>query len=229
MSLPNHSFDFPPYRLSGVVYGVLMNDPASLAALGAAAQEPPYKGAPKAPVLYLKPRNALAASGAELRVPAGHEGVEIGAAVGIVIGQVTCNVPEASALSHVAGYVIVNDVSLPHRSFYRPSIRLKARDGYCPIGPVVVPTRQAGYPDDLNVRVWIDGAKVQETNTRGRARSAARLLADVSEFMTLQPGDILMLGASQGAPTAKPGQRLVIEIDTLGRLENTAVAEEIAA
>ena len=79
-------------------------------------------------------------------MPEGHGGVEIGATVGIVIGRETSNVNEAGALSHIAGYVIVNDVSLTHSSYYRPSIRLKARDGYCPIGPVVVPTQDAGNP-----------------------------------------------------------------------------------
>ena len=79
-------FEFAPYRLSGTVYGVLMNHRAALAALGDAAHQPPYKAPPKAPVLYVKPRNTLVAPGAPLRIddPAGE--LEVGAALGIVIG-----------------------------------------------------------------------------------------------------------------------------------------------
>ena len=66
--------DFAPWRLSGVVYGTLLNDPAALAALGEAVNAPPYKAPPRAPVLYLKPRNTLAADGAAVAVPARRAG-----------------------------------------------------------------------------------------------------------------------------------------------------------
>ncbi|MEO8122735.1 MAG: fumarylacetoacetate hydrolase family protein, partial [Burkholderiales bacterium] len=89
MLLPFHSrFEFAPWRLSGVVYGTLLNDPAALAALGDAASAPPYKAPPSAPVLYLKPRNTLRGSGALVEVPIDAGEFEIGAALGIVIGRV---------------------------------------------------------------------------------------------------------------------------------------------
>lgn len=220
MSAPP-SFDFAPYRLSGVVYGTLMNDPEALAALGDAVHQAPYKAPPKAPVLYVKPRNTLASNGAVLALPAGWDALEIGASLGLVIGRTACRVDAASALSYVAGYTIVNDVSLPHDSFYRPSIRFKARDGFCPIGPAVVPAAAIADPDALGVRVYVEGERVHTTSTAGRVRPAAQLLAAVTDFMTLQPGDILMLGVSAGAPKARAGQRVAIEIDGLGRLENT--------
>jgi len=135
-------------------------------------------------------------------------------------------VDAASALDHVAGAVIVNDLSVPHASFYRPSVRLKARDGFCPIGERVVALADLPAPvDALGVRVFVDGALAQTTTTGDRIRSAAQLLADVSEFMTLQPGDVLMLGVSHGAPLAAAGQTVVVEIDGLGRLTTPLVAE----
>lgn len=222
------TFDFAPYRLSGVVYGTLMNDPRALSALGDAVHQAPYKAPPKAPVLYLKPRNTLSASGAALQLPAGWDCVEIGAALGLVIGRTASRVREDEALSFVAGYTIVNDATLPHESFYRPSIRFRARDGYCPLGPGVVAASDVASPDDLAVRVWLDGELAQATSTRGRVRGAARLLAYVTEFMTLQPGDVLMLGISHGAPRARAGQKVAIEIDGLGRLENHVINEEAA-
>lgn len=226
MSTSPPPFDFAPYLLSGVVYGTLMNDPQALLALGDAVHQAPYKAPPKAPVLYLKPRNTLATAGQALQLPSGWDALEIGAALGLVIGRTACRVREQDALDFVAGYTIVNDVSLPHDSFYRPSVRFKARDGFCPIGPAVVPASAIANPDDLSVRMYLDGAPAQVTSTRSRVRGAARLLADVTEFMTLQPGDVLMLGVSHGAPLARAGQRVAIEIDGLGRLENPVVGEE---
>ncbi len=234
-------FDTPPHRLSGVVYGCLLNHAPALAALGDAVYQPPYKAPPKAPVLYLKPRNTLVADGQAVEVPAGppsqhlsagapadamEAALQVGAALGLVIARTVCRVSEADALDFVAGAVIVNDLSLPHTNFYRPSVRLKARDGFCPIGATVVPLADLPAPvDALGVRVFVDGVQVHSTTTGDRIRSAARLLADVSEFMTLSPGDVLMLGVAAGAPLARAGQTVVIEIDGLGRLTTPLVAE----
>ena len=225
----NLSFGFAPYHLSGTVYGVLLNHAPALAALGAQVNEPPYKAPPKAPVLYVKPRNTLAGAGSACEVPADAPALQVGANLGIVIGRTACRVAERDALSVVAGYVIVDDLSVPHDSFYRPAVRHNARDGSCVIGPAVVPRDRVRNADALGVRVFIDGFLVQSTDTGGRVRSAARLLADVTDFMTLAPGDILMLGTSAGAPTARAGQNLAIEIDGLGRLEHALVAGAGAA
>ena len=225
-AVPSVAFPMAPFRLSGTVYGCLMNHRPALAALGEAASAAPYKAAPKAPVLYVKPRNTLAGDGARVVVPADAAELELGAAVGLVIGRTACRVREADALSYIAGYTLVADISVPHDSFYRPSVRFKARDGFCPIGPRVVPLVD---PDALTVRVFVDGALVHETATGDRFRSAARLLADVSDFMTLAPGDVLMLGVSHGAPRVRPGQQAGIEVDGIGRLNLHFVAEGVAA
>ena len=111
---------------------------------------------------------------------------------------------EADALGFVAGLVIVADLSVPHDSFYRPSVRLKARDGFCPLGPAVAPVAD---PDALSLRVFVEGTLVHEASTGDRIRGAARLIADVSDFMTLSPGDVLMLGVAHGAPLLPAGQR----------------------
>ncbi len=222
---PLLGFDLPPYRLSGTVIGVLMNHGPALAALGEAVHQAPYKAPPKAPVLYVKPRNTWASQGDPIEVPADADELEIGAALGIVIGRTACRLSEADALQAVAGYTIVNDVSVPHASFYRPSLRFKVREGFCPIGPRVVARELIANPDDLAVRVWVDGVLAQTSSTADRIRPVARLISEVSDFMTLRPGDVLMLGVAAGAPRAKAGQHVAIEIDGIGRLENTLVAE----
>ncbi len=218
-------FDVAPYRLSGVVYGTLLNHDPALKALGDAVNTAPYKAAPRAPVMYLKPRNTLACHGDRIAVPNDATELEVGAALGIVIGQVACRVSPEQALLFVAGYTIVNDISVPHEVFYRPSIRLKARDGFCPIGPVVVPRSAIENPDDMAVQVYVDGELKQQASTGQRLRNVAHLLADVTEFMTLLPGDVLMLGASAGAPRVRVGQQSRIVIEGLGELVNHFVSE----
>ena len=217
-------FSVPPYRLSGAVYGVLLNQRSALEALGDAAHRPPYNAPPNAPVLYIKPRNTLALSGDVVRIPAGTSDLEVGACLALVLGQTACKVPESRALDYVAGYLIMADVSVPHSNYYRPSIRFKARDGYCPLGPAVTACAQVGDPGALSIRTYVEGALVQTASTAELIRPAARLLADVTEFMTLAPGDVLGLGAASPAPRVRSEQTLTIEIDGLGRLSNLFTA-----
>lgn len=213
----------------GTVYGTLLNHPDALAALGGQVHAPPYKAPPRAPVLYIKPRNTLAPPGAPVVVPAGVGELEVGATLGVVIGRIATRVPEAHALMHVAGYTVVNDVSIPHASYHRPSLRFKCRDGFCPIGPGVTDAAAVGNPDALQISVAVDGQVVHRAGTAGLIRPVARLIADVSEFMTLHPGDVLSVGVAAGAPRVCVGQHVAITIERVGRLENPFVAEAVEA
>jgi 5-oxopent-3-ene-1,2,5-tricarboxylate decarboxylase/2-hydroxyhepta-2,4-diene-1,7-dioate isomerase len=214
----------PP--IGGTVYGTLLNHREALAALGDQVNAAPYKAPPKAPILYIKPRNTWAQSGDAVVVPLDAHELQMGATLGLVIGRTACKVTAANALDHVAGYVAVNDISVPHDSFYRPSMRFKCRDGFCPMGAYVSRDVVAN-PDALAVTVAIDGVVVQHTDTGGRVRSVAQLLADVTEFMTLNPGDILSIGVAEHAPLAHAGQRVTITIEGVGQLDNVLVAEEL--
>lgn len=209
----------------GTVYGTLLNHRDVLAALGEQVHAAPYKALPKAPVLYIKPRNTWAEPGAAVGVPADAPELEMGATLGLVIGRTACRVSEADALGHVAGYVVMNDISVPHAAVYRPSMRFKCRDGFCPIGPVVPASASSIDPDALTITVAIDGTVVQRSSTAGLIRPVARLLADVTEFMTLYPGDVLAVGVAAGSPRARAGQRVCITIEGVGELEHTLVAE----
>ena len=217
-------FEIAPFRLTGAVYGTLLNHRSALTVLGGKTAQPPYNAPPRAPVLYIKPRNTLAASGDAVEIPAGLSELEVGPCLGLVIGRTACRVPREGALHHVAGYLIVNDVSVPHDTFYRPSIRFKARDGFCPLGPAVVPREAIKDPDALTLRTYVDGVLVQTASTADLVRSAATLLADVTEFMTLIPGDVLALGVGWPAPRVRAGQRVDIAADELGTLSNEFVA-----
>ena len=228
------SFNVSPFRLSGVVYAALLNHALQLAALGDAVNQPPYKAPPKAPVLAVKPRHTLARHGDAVVVPAGHTALVVGASLGLVMGRTACRVPAASALDFVAGYTVANELSLPLSSHYRPSVRLMARDGFCPIGTDdndgtgglhVTPAVRVRAPDALPVTVHIDGGLAWQGSTGGRVRGVAQLIADVTEFMTLQPGDVLLLGVAAEAPLARAGQDVRITIEGIGTLSNRLIAE----
>jgi 5-oxopent-3-ene-1,2,5-tricarboxylate decarboxylase/2-hydroxyhepta-2,4-diene-1,7-dioate isomerase len=222
--LVNQSTPMPP--LHGTVYGALLNHRDALAALGDRVRAAPYKAPPQAPILYIKPRNTIVGHRVPVVVPADAPELEIGATLGIVIGRTASRVAESEALAHVAGYTVVNDLSIPHASFYRPSLRFKCRDGFCPIGPAVVARARVADPDALRIAVAIDGVTVQRSSTAGLLRPVPRLIADVTEFMTLFPGDVLMVGVAAGAPRARAGQRVTITIDGVGVLETPLVAQE---
>jgi 5-oxopent-3-ene-1,2,5-tricarboxylate decarboxylase/2-hydroxyhepta-2,4-diene-1,7-dioate isomerase len=209
------------------VYGTLLNFRDALDALGAAVHQPPYKAPPKAPILYIKPRNTIAADGDAVIVPSGVEALEVGASLGLVIGRTACRVAEAEALGVVSGYVVVNDVSVPHASYYRPSMRFKCRDGFCPIGAPVVRAAVAN-PNALTLRIEVDGIEVRRASASDLIRPIGRLLADVTEFMTLHPGDVLMIGVPARAPQVRAGQRSRIVIDGVGSLANDYVPEAAA-
>jgi 5-oxopent-3-ene-1,2,5-tricarboxylate decarboxylase/2-hydroxyhepta-2,4-diene-1,7-dioate isomerase len=211
----------PPAR--GTVYGTLLNHRDALAALGDQVNAAPYKAPPKAPILYIKPRNTVVGHRVPVVVPADAPELEIGATLGVVIGWTAWHVSQAQALDFVAGYTIVNDISVPHASVYRPSMRFKCRDGFCPIGPAIVARALVPEPDALDISVAIDNETVQRSSTKGLVRPIAQLIADVTEFMTLFPGDVLTVGVAANAPRARAGQTVTITIHGVGQLENTLV------
>ncbi|MBA4254634.1 MAG: hypothetical protein C0445_02030 [Polaromonas sp.] len=220
-----HTLPHTPPR--GTVYGTLLNHRDALAALGEQVHAAPYKAPPKAPILYIKPRNTWAQTGDAVVVPADAPELEMGATLGLVIGRTACRVSAANALSFVAGYVVMNDISVPHTAVYRPSMRFKCRDGFCPMGEVVA--NDTIDPDNLAITVALDGEVVHRSSTAGLIRPVAQLLADVTEFMTLHPGDVLAVGVAAGAPRARAGQRVRITIEGIGQLEHTLVAEAAPA
>lgn len=207
----------------GTVFGTLLNDSVALAELGDAVHADPYKAPPKAPILYIKPANTQVGHGAKIPLPEGEKGLWAGAALGIVIGKTACRVTPANAMAHIAGYTVVTDFSVPHDSFYRPALPCKVRDRSCAIGPWVRAQRQVADPDNLAIRIEVDGEVCLEATTATLIRSVATLLCDVSEFMTLAPGDILLAGVPAGIPVVTAGQTVTVDIDQVGRLENRLV------
>ncbi|MCY7307506.1 MAG: fumarylacetoacetate hydrolase family protein [Rhodoferax sp.] len=194
----------------GTVYGVLLNFRAELAELGQQMQQAPYMAEPKAPVLYVKPANTWSGSGSAIVLPAQAGQVEVGASVAMVIGEPNPARSRGPARASVAGYVLVNDLSLPHSSFFRPPVKVKCPDGFLGLGPVWVPAAQAGDPAGFVLDVAINGVLRQSVYFSDLVRAADTLLDDVGEFMTLRCGDLLLLGCDRGRPLAAAGDQVEI-------------------
>ena len=230
-----------PYWPAGTVYGTLLNFRDEVATLGPQMSQPPYKAPPQAPVLFVKTANTWSASGAAVPVPARVPEVEVGATIAMVIGLASFSESDwplapvngaQEATFNIANYVLMNDISVPHASFFRPPVKFKCLDGFLGVGAQQVPADHVGDPAALKLEVRINDELRQTVDFSRMVRSAAQLLADVAEFMTLREGDVLMLGCDclpgGGRPLARVGDRIDISVPGMpafGILSNTLVAE----
>jgi 5-oxopent-3-ene-1,2,5-tricarboxylate decarboxylase / 2-hydroxyhepta-2,4-diene-1,7-dioate isomerase len=217
--------DLRAATISGTVYSAVLNFRADLAALGARLEQPPYKAPPRAPVLYIKPANTWLDGGGSIPLPDGEPAVQVAASIGLVIGMAAARLTEAEAMAHVSARRLVNDVTLPHESVFRTAIRQRCRDGFCPVGPPLPAHELAAGLAAGRFRTLINNVVAHEWSLAALVRGPARLLADVSEFMTLLPGDVLVLGAPRDAPLARAGDRVRVEFSGIGSLDNPVVAE----
>ncbi len=207
------------------VVGALLNFRGAWQAMEPAMHKEPHFKPPVHPVLYIKPANTWSLPGRDIVLPAEVEEVEVGATLGIVFKRTAARVRVDQALSFVAGYVVVNDVTVPHTNILRPPLRQKCRDGFCPIGPMT-DASQVVDPDALELRAYVNGELRQSSTTANLMRSVAQLISDVSEYMSLCAGDILLVGVPEGAPRARPGDEVSVEIAGLGRITNPVVREQ---
>ncbi|WP_248749125.1 fumarylacetoacetate hydrolase family protein [Pseudomonas sp. MWU15-20650] len=209
---------------SGTLFGVALNYQGLLDQHLAAFQQAPYQKPPTKPVLFIKTPNTRNEHGGVVLQPAG-ERLQPGPALGVVIGLRASRVSLENAMAHVAGYVVVNEFSLPEDSYYRPAVKAKCRDGFCALGPDLIPRDQVANPNQLNLKLFVNGQLRQENSTAHWVRDIPQLIAEISEFMTLHPGDVLITGTPEGRVDVQPGDEVDVEITGVGRLSNTVQAE----
>jgi 5-oxopent-3-ene-1,2,5-tricarboxylate decarboxylase/2-hydroxyhepta-2,4-diene-1,7-dioate isomerase len=154
-------------------------------------------------VLYVKSANTFCPAGQDLLLQDGVTEVDIGATLGLVIGHD----------GHVAAAALLCDWSVPHASYYRPPVKFRCRDGFLTLPPQVTPGQLADWAA-LQIKVRRNSNEVQTLDMRSLLRDLPTLLADVSEFMTLQAGDVLMVGTDclddGSRPRAQAGDRVEI-------------------
>ncbi|WP_174279659.1 fumarylacetoacetate hydrolase family protein [Sphingomonas bacterium] len=196
--------------IGGTAYGVILNDQVERDALEPAFHAPPYDAPPRAPVLYVKPRPCLSVDGAAVPVPAELAAVTVAATIGLLFGD-----------HGAAAACLALDVSEPHRSYFRPAIRERCRDGFLPLGAF------AAVPADLDqpIVTRINGVVAHRWSLARLVRPVARLVADIAAFMTLAPGDLLLVGLAGDAPVAKVGDTVEVAMPGFELLRTRLTAE----
>lgn len=210
----------------GTVYGTILNYQEDLKAMEEQLDQKPYSAPPKAPILYIKPANTINYHGAPISMPKGVSTLEVGASLGVVIGKKAIAIKEEDAFTYIAGYTIVNDVSIAHDSIFRPAVPYKARDGFCSIGPWIIDVENIMDPNSFTIKVYINDELQLEKNTSTLVRPIARLLEEITEFMTLDVGDLILVGIPTACPKVHVGDLVRIDISEIGSLENYIMDEE---
>lgn len=183
---------------------------------------------PETPSYFMKPPSSLSAHREPVTRPAGCRFLNYEGEVAVVIGRRCRGVSIDDALQYVAGYTVANDWGVhDFRHADRGSmLRVKGQDGFCPLGPVLVDAADVD-PEDLTLRTYVNDELVQEGHTGTDLMfSFAYQIADVARLITLMPGDVLLTGTPANSRPVQPGDRVAVEVDGIGRLENHVVQSE---
>lgn len=208
------------------------------------------RSAPTRPLLFAKFANTVLADGEPIVRPAGTHALDLEVELGVVIGSVARRVRREDALGHVAGYVVVNDVSARDWQGVKAALgegevgdgqwlRAKGSDTFLPVGPVMVTADEIPDPQQLRLRSWrIPGSGpdagqailMQDGSTSDMIWSVAELIEFITAVITLGPGDIVATGTPSGVGVFRdppvflvPGDRARCEIDAIGKVENPVV------
>jgi acylpyruvate hydrolase len=192
---------------------------------------------PEYPVLFPKFSETLIGAGAPIIVPPESSAVDYEAELAFVIGRRVRRVETARALDAVAGYTVANDVSMRDYQ-YRTHQWLpgKAWAHSTPLGPYLVTPDEVGDPHELDIALTLNGERMQSANTRQLIFDIPTIIATISEFVDLAPGDVVLTGTPSGVGFRRDpkvllgdGDHVVIEIERVGRLENPVVAERVGS
>ena len=188
---------------------------------------------PAEPVLFMKATSAITGPYDTVMIPRGAKKTDWEVELAIVIGETAKYVSEAEALDYVAGYCVMNDIS--ERSFQKERAgqwtKGKSCDSFAPLGPWLVTCDEVADPQNLKLWQEVDGHRYQDSSTQQMIFGVRRLVSYLSEFMSLQPGDIISTGTPPGVGLGQkpplflqPGQTLRLGVEGLGEQELHTIA-----
>jgi 2-keto-4-pentenoate hydratase/2-oxohepta-3-ene-1,7-dioic acid hydratase in catechol pathway len=227
-----------PVLYPSAVYCAGANYGDHAAEMARAANRPPPPDPHEAglkPWHFMKAPRAIVASDVEVAIPPETKKLDWEAELAAVIGRPAKNVSEASALDYVAGYLVANDLSardlsrrkgVPETSgFHHDWISHKSFDGSCPLGPWLVPAKQVGDPQKLDIKLWVNDVIKQDSNTAQMIFTIAEQIAHLSSRITLNPGDVILTGTPSGVGAARreflgAGDVVRLWIEHIGTLTN---------
>jgi 2-keto-4-pentenoate hydratase/2-oxohepta-3-ene-1,7-dioic acid hydratase in catechol pathway len=193
---------------------------------------------PQNPVLFIKAGNTLNNPFDPICVPRRSSDIDYEGELVIVIGKTAKHVPRDRAAEYIFGYTIANDVSA--RDWQREKAlgggqfaRGKSFDGFCPLGPCIVTRDEIPNPNNLRLKTLLNGQIMQDHTTADMIFDVPALIESLTSTMTLRPGTVILTGTPSGVGFArnpplwmKPGDRVIVEIEKIGRLENPITAEQ---
>lgn len=180
---------------------------------------------PKEPVIFMKATSAICGPNDGIEIPRGSEKTDWEVELGVVIGKHAKYVSEEDALDYVAGYCVVNDVSERDFQLHRSGqwTKGKSADTFGPIGPWLVTRDEVADPQNLSVYLEVNGHRYQNGSTKTMVFGVAQVISHLSQFMSLQPGDVISTGTPPGvgmgqkpAVYLKPGDKMELGIEGLG-------------
>ena len=188
---------------------------------------------PEEPVIFFKATSAIVGPNDDIEIPRGSVKTDWEVELGVVIGKEAKYVTEATALDYVAGYCVINDVSERDFQLHRSGqwVKGKSADTFGPIGPWLVTRDEVPDPQDLAMYLDVNGHRYQDGSTRTMHFNVIKIISHLSQFMSLQPGDIIStgtppgVGMGQNPPTyLKTGDRVELGIQGLGAQTQNVVA-----
>ncbi|WP_343682684.1 fumarylacetoacetate hydrolase family protein [Acinetobacter baylyi] len=214
-------------KTDGNIFGVALNYKCLYESLRTSFNEKPYINEPIKPVLFIKTPNTRNVDQGQV-IKQKNQILQAGPSLGVVIGKSTSRVSQADATDHIAGYVVINEFSLPEDTYYRPAIKAKCQDGFCAISDVVA-KQHVQQVNQLQLSVWVNGELKQQSTTADWIRSPEQLIAEMSDYMILNEGDIILTGTPLGRVDLEDGDEVTIEIEQIGKLTNHIVEQDASS
>ena len=190
-----------------------------------AFHQPPYNKPPRQPVFFIKPPNTLAGHLSKVPCPDSADHIYTGAGLAFVIGRPSSRVKQEQAFDYVSGYTIFNDFSLAEDSYFRPPITSKCLDGFGPVGPYIVDREDIIDPHNLRITTYVNSELRQTASSADLRLTIPTIIEALTEFMTLQPGMVVVSGFPADRIAVKPGDQVMVEIEQLGSLVNHVVSK----
>ena len=186
---------------------------------------------PDEPIVFQKASTSVVASGEPVVLPQGAGRVDYEGELAVVIGTGGRNIAEAEALSHVAGYTLINDVTardVQRRAIGKslPWFLSKSYDTFGPLGPCIVTPDEIADPQNLTLTLSVNGEVKQDANTSEMIFSLPTLIAYLSTQLALHPGDVIATGTPPGVGPLRPGDLVEVRIPEIGTLENPVIGED---
>lgn len=183
--------------------------------------------APEEPLIFIKAPNSLTGHQQISVRPDNVEYMHYESELVVVIGKTAHQVTPDEAMDYVAGYTVCNDYAIRDylENYYRPNLRVKSRDTLTPIGPWIIDKSEIPDPHRLALSTYVNGELRQRGTTADLIFDIPFLIAYLSEFMTLQPGDMIATGTPKGLSDVVPGDEVIVEVEGVARLVNRIISQ----